>query len=352
MKIGSYEILDELSLTEHGAVSRASPTDEPETIFAIKRFGGVVEDPSEPRWELQTFLDRVRVQQALTFGGVGKGPHWAPIYEQGIDGDWAYYVTDYLPLSAQKLIDARVPIKSDDLYAIVTGVIAGLGELKAEKNRAHGNLKPSNVLIGFGNNIAQSPILIADPASNVLAAKTGEAADVRALAEMIHQLVMHRLPRQDEWPFEDYAAWDRLGSRGDRWRRLCCELFDPTTPPLTLAELARRLDALQPRAKPPLTKLFMTLAVPVMLIVIAVGALSILDRSARMQFRDAKRDWFGKFYESAADPARRHRWERDPDLKRLLAELPIDKLRQVDDQTDQLIRWNYYDYVAVADANR
>ena len=353
MKIGSYEILDELSLTEHGEVSRTSPTDEPETIFAIKRFGGVVEDPSEPRWELQTFLDRVRVQQALTFGGVGKGPHWAPIYEQGIDGDLAYYVTDYLPLSAKKLIDARVPIKSDDLYAIVTGVIAGLSELKAEKNRAHGNLKPSNVLIGFGNNIAQSPILIADPASNVLAAKSGEAGDIRALAEMIHQLAMHRLPREGEWPFEDYAAWDRLGSRGDRWRRLCCELFDPATPATQPGRTLPALEALRPRAKPPFQQTPRDIG--------GSGDAhgdrgrdDVDSRSARpaRNFATPSGNGSASFTNPPPIPPAAIRWEHDPDLKRLLAELPIEKLRQVDDQKDRLIRWNYYEYVAVADANR
>jgi formylglycine-generating enzyme required for sulfatase activity len=352
VKVGNYEILDDLKLTEHGAVSRACRRDDPEAIFAVKRFGGAVEDPSEPRWELQTFLDRVRVQQAFAGGADGDdAPHWAPIYEQGMDGDWAYYVTDYLPLSAQKLIDARVNINSNDLYAIACGVVDGLGELKAAKDRAHGNLKPSNVLIG-GTNLSQAAILLTDPASNVHAAKAGETSDVRALAEMIHQLVMHRLPREGEWPFEDFAAWDRLGGRGDRWRRICCELFDPTAPPLNLSDLKKRLDPLRPRRQLAFTKILVTLAIPVMMIAIAVGTLSMLDHSARVQFRDAKREWFGKFYESAADPARRRRWERDPDLKRILAELPIEKLRQVDSRTDPAIRWNYYDYVAVADANR
>jgi formylglycine-generating enzyme required for sulfatase activity len=351
VKIGNYEILDELTLTDHGAVSRAQREDDPGTFFTVKRFGGAVEDPSEPRWELQTFLDRVRVQSSLASGDGGDASHWARIYEQGMDGDWAYYVTDYLPLSAQKLIDARVPIKSDALYTIVLGVVLGLDELKAAKDRAHGNLKPANVLIG-GRDIAHAAILLTDPASNGQAAKSGEAADVRALGEMIHQLATHRLPRDGEWPFEEFEVWDRLGRRGDRWRRLCCELLDPSCPTPSLSDVERRLNSLRPGRQLPFTKILMAAAIPAMALAIAVGTLSFLDHSAREQYRDAKRDWFGKFYESAADPARRLRWEHDPDLNRLLAQLPIEKLRQIDCGGDSAIRWSYSDYVAVSDGDR
>ena len=136
--VGNYEILDELSLTRHGSVSRARRADGEPGDFAVKRFVVHVDDPSEPHWELQTFLDRARVQQTLAGGGARQ---WAPIHDLGIEVDSAWYVTDYHPLTIQKLIDARISLKPQNLYALVLGVLKGLSELKALRNRSHGRLE-------------------------------------------------------------------------------------------------------------------------------------------------------------------------------------------------------------------
>ena len=217
------------------------------------------------------------------------------------------YVTDYLPLTAQKLIEARVAMKSDALLAMVMGVLQGLSELKALRNRSHGNLKPQNILIA-GNNLTTATILLTDPATNGQAAKIGDAGDVRAVGELIHALVVYRLPPLDEWQVPASSRWGTLGARGEAWRRLCSDLLnlDPGAR-LKLPEIAQRLYALRSRRKLRLRKFFVTAAVLVALGAAGVATLSLLDRDARSQFCQSKRSWFGKFLDAAADPAHRKR---------------------------------------------
>ncbi|HET6249695.1 MAG TPA: SUMF1/EgtB/PvdO family nonheme iron enzyme [Tepidisphaeraceae bacterium] len=347
-KIGNYEILDELSVTQTGSVSRAERADGEPGTFAVKRFCVPVDDPSEPNWELQTFLDRARVQQTLAAGGA---KHWAAIHDLGIDVDTAWYVTDYLPLTAQKLVDAGVAIKSDAMIAIVFGVLQGLSELKALRNRVHGNLKPQNVLIA-GTNLGTATVQLTDPATNGQAAKVGDAGDIRAVGELIHALVVHCLPPLNEWEVPPSAPWTALGPKGPAWRKLCSDLLNPDPAlRLKLPAIAQRLGELRTRKKHGFRKFVAAAAVLAVLAGAGVGVLSMLDRDARAQYSQSKRIWFGKFLDAAADPAHRKRWDNDPDLKAVLDQLPVNDLRAIDGDDSRLIRWKYSDYTNVRNAN-
>src|SRR5690242_15742784 len=140
---GPYQIVEELSLTPHGSVARARKIGEEKPLYIVKRFNPPPEEPNEPHWEAATFLDRARAQQQLVAAGATR---WAPIRQVGVGESGPWLASDYLPLSAQKLIDGKIELKSAHLYSIVNGIVEGLIELHKARGRANGNLKPSNVV--------------------------------------------------------------------------------------------------------------------------------------------------------------------------------------------------------------
>src|SRR5207253_10298656 len=91
------------------------------------------------------FLTAVDVQKktAESTGSI----HWAPVYERGEAERRAYFVSDYYPRSAQRLIQSRVNLNARTLHRIACAVLSGLQELRKACGRGHGNLKPSNILI-------------------------------------------------------------------------------------------------------------------------------------------------------------------------------------------------------------
>src|SRR5207302_1669974 len=126
-------------------------------------------------------------------------------------------VIPYYPRTAQKLVNGKVKLSSAALGALVTGVLAGLEELKTACSRSHGNLKPSNVLLAPGE-LSPASVALTDPAPSRVAAQGGEAADLYALGELIYQLVTYRQFRGQAgrgWPIPADPEWKRLGpSRG------------------------------------------------------------------------------------------------------------------------------------------
>src|SRR3954465_16050560 len=101
-----YEILEELHRGPLGSVLRGRLPGEAED-FAIKVFDPAMMGLLEADSATQTFLDRVAMQKLLASRGAR---HWAPIHELNATDDGAFYVTDYYPLTAQKLIDEKTPL--------------------------------------------------------------------------------------------------------------------------------------------------------------------------------------------------------------------------------------------------
>ncbi|HWE98158.1 MAG TPA: SUMF1/EgtB/PvdO family nonheme iron enzyme [Tepidisphaeraceae bacterium] len=346
--VGKYEVLEAIHLAPSGSLSRARRADGGKGVYAVKRFSPPVDDPTEPRWEVQAFLDRARAQQHLVSGGAR---HWAAVHDLGVEGDGAWFVADYHPLSAQKLIDGCVDMKPEALRNIVSGIVQGLSELKALRNRAHGNLKPANVLFA-GRDLASARVLLTDLASNGQATRVGEAGDLYTLGEVIYALTFYRRPARGTWPLPFTAQWEQLGRHGEAWRQLCSDLLNPTPAARpNLIAIARRLQTLRPPRKRRVRRALALLAVPVILLGGAVAVLSYLDHSARKQFCQSRHEWFGQFAQAISDPARRRAWGADKDLKRVLDEVPLDAIRRIDCNRANPVQYSLKDYQAVRDAN-
>lgn len=371
---GNYEILQELHRGPLGAMLRARLPGEPGD-FAIKVFDPAMMGLLEADGATQTFLDRVAMQKLLASRGAR---HWAPIHELNSTEEGAFYVTDFYPLTADQLIADNVPLDARALWAVVSGVVKGLLELRSRRRRAHGNLKPTNVLIaGEVADLETAPILLTDPATEG-ATPEAQAEDMFALGSLIHGLVLHRpfrasprptddlaihesdvdsaaaSPTHGTWPLAASPQWQRLGRQGNAWRELCSSLLapDPKQRPDSLEAVVEVLRDLMPRRQLPLPnvslpslptlpafrrprlprlpvrKLLVAALVPLTLAVIAgVGALVLarMNDSARAELSAVNAQWFGPFEQSLRDPARRKLFAADPDLKTI-----VDELQQAD----------------------
>lgn len=176
------------------------------------------------------FLDSARLQQRLSDASAR---HWPAVHLVGSAPSGAYLVTTHYPLSAEDLIGSEGRVSSKVLYRIVAGVVGGLRELRAIAHRAHGNLKPSNVLLA--DQEARGAVVLSDPAPDSESPLTAD--DARALGELIYALVM-RQPVPKIWPIPLTKEWLGLGSRGRAWLRLCAALLHPN-PNRQLTRLTR-----------------------------------------------------------------------------------------------------------------
>src|SRR3954469_6066902 len=202
-----YEILEELYRGPLGSVLRGRLPGQARD-FAIKVFDPAMMGLLEADSATQTFLDRSALQKAMVERGAG---YWVRLHELLATPEGAYYVEDYFPLTGQKLAAARVRLGAKALHHVVTSVVKGLLELRMRHPRAHGNLKPSNVMIaGTAEALAEHPADVRVCLTDVATEGEGPEArsgDLRALGDLIHQLVLHR-------PFQNGPAAGGGGGGG------------------------------------------------------------------------------------------------------------------------------------------
>lgn len=321
---GKYLVVDVVSLTASGRVSTARSAQGGPAHFAVKQFTSAqAADPDEPHWDSQHFLDRARVQKSVVASG---GRYWLPIYDMGLSPDGAWVVYDYVPLSAQKLIDGQLTIRPAGLYNLVNSVVKGLVELQQVRRRAHGRLKPANVLI-CGEELADARVLLSDPAQS---AGEPESGDLYALGQLIHELVLHRTFTGKPWPLSDSDEWHQLGKNADRWRELCSALLAPAAAVRPdLVDVARMLRDLSIKKKR-LPRRY--LVAPAAAACVAVGVLALLAAqvsSARRGFARIKSEWIAPFAAAVSDPQRQLRFRQDPELKLALDELDNSRIARL-----------------------
>ncbi|MHC4742149.1 MAG: SUMF1/EgtB/PvdO family nonheme iron enzyme [Planctomycetota bacterium] len=243
----------------------------PEKEFAVK----ILQPPpflddEETKYQAEAFLDGAKVQEKVAAGGA---EHWAPVYEYGSTSDGSYYVTDLYACSAQQLIDGRVRLSAGGLFNIVTSAVHALLELQHALGRPHGNLKPDNVLISGRHDLSNAQVVLCDPvASQHLDPEVHWAADVRAIAELVYQLVMHSsAPMLDNRQIPPSEQWSGLGKSADEWRGFCSRLIDTALQRARkdLGELAEELAAMEPEVKSPVPRKWLVITGALTFVVVA-----------------------------------------------------------------------------------
>lgn len=327
---GRFEILEELQRTALGTVSTARVAgDVVGARFVVKVFDPARMGLLESDAAIGSFQDRAGAQKLLAERGA---QHWAPIHEVKPTADGAYYVADHYPLTAQKLLAGNVQPTAKGLHHLISGITAGLLELKVARNRAHGNLKPTNVLIAGKADQTDARVFLADPAGEG-GAPEDRTADLQAVGQLIHQLVLRRPFRgAASWPVPESAEWSRLGAQGDRWRGMTNWLLNPVPSagrPPDLDALAVALRGFAHRRSLPLPGRRLIGAAAVVAAVVIGGALffSRQNAEARQQLDQANAAWFANFSAAVARPAVRKSFQGDPGL-----EVVLDELRRAADE--------------------
>ncbi len=257
---GQYKVVDELSRGPFGRVVRAKSDADPRKRFAIKIENTVVhedfsdgfddsslaaEAPPQPSKDPlhRAFLEGAEVQRsAATFGS-----NWAAIHDVGECAEGVYYVTDFFRRSVRSLLTARTKVSASTLHQIACGVVSGLCDLRDACHRAHGNLKPSNILLDERSKLGRLRIKLTDPAGSATVLPT-EADDIQSLGALLYQLVTQREFRPSAWIDVDSEEWSRLGRQGRQWGEFCIELLspDPAVRP-SLDQTRIRLARLKPQ---------------------------------------------------------------------------------------------------------
>ncbi|KPK76838.1 MAG: hypothetical protein AMJ79_05260 [Phycisphaerae bacterium SM23_30] len=269
---GSYESVREFYREGFKSASTARAGGRTAEEFVVKQWQSVAAlfDPQQIQSAQEAFLDSARVQKQAA-----GGRFWAPIHQADKTDDGAYYVTDYYPRSLEQPIQGRVKLDARTLHAILSAVVQGLIELQTTCDRPHGNLKPTNVLLGEESIPAHLRVVLTDPLPTArLDVQQGKIDDFHALGELIHQLILHRsFQVLGGWPIAEGPEWRHLGKQSQLWLDLCNRLLNPNLDPgaLTLEDVARQLADLQP----PERNLARWGVIAGMVLLIAVGAVLI-----------------------------------------------------------------------------
>jgi hypothetical protein len=279
-------------------------------LFAIKVYSARQESAQTAAAEERATADRHRafldgVLQLKEVVTTGKNRRLTPIYDLGLSEAGAWYVTDFYPRGSLKAwISRRGGLDSATLKHVLHEVIAGCLALKQMRGSYHGNLKPANVfLTGKPHPLRRTRLVLGDPypaAPRILARldftnrattadllqPVAEVQDLRALGELLLQLVESRLVRGSldyHYPIAYSDSWQKLGKDAEYWRQMCNRLLDPELS-LDTANLLALEQELRPNvlvARQPAI-----LAGAVLICLLAVGGVLVAKRSP--EGREAK----------------------------------------------------------------
>jgi formylglycine-generating enzyme required for sulfatase activity len=314
---GRYEVVEQLHAGPAGSVSRAKLVDGRGAHFVVKVAQFDEADGESLRQHVEDFLDRARTQRQAA---AAADTHWARIYHSAKIPGGAFYVTDLFAGSLQARIDDPTPLDERELAHVVGSIVDGLRELRAVCGRAHGNLKPSNVLLS-SHHLPSAKLALADPAPKAAVSQVGEAGDLRALGEIMFALIERRRPVGDiDLSVPSTVAWRRLGPQGEGWRQLCADLLLPQQPGSEghLDELAGLVGKLSSLAQPGERKWPRRVAI-VVLAVLAVC--SVFSCRTQRELSRARSQWLDALAATIADPARVARYRADPSLRNVMSDV-------------------------------
>lgn len=261
---GSYETTREIASGHGAVVYSARKAGDAKDNYAVKVFAlEPFIDDQDARQELdqlvdqfnQTFTRSIEVQKRAA----QSSRNVAPILEVGRESRGGWYVTRLYPRSVQKILDGRIALSRDWFHHIIQSVTRGALDLKKICGRSHGEIQPSNILIGAAEKIRDADVVLSDPLPGETAeAARYEAADLQAIGKIIFQLVRRReiedASDHSILPLLPSAEWTSIfGKETDEWLSLCNRLLDPnlSLDTYNLETLAADLVRLQP--KPPVT---------------------------------------------------------------------------------------------------
>jgi len=226
---GQFEIRAPFAIGEC-SVSVAVHEGSDRYVVKALEIDDTIEDREVLRVRIDRFLERAGAMAQLSQSR--KASNWIEILDSGRSPAGAYYATRRYPNSLRKIISGRSSLNAQQMHHVIGGVFKGMCQIRDELGRAHGAVKPENVLLDQPGIVTKARVLLADPAPGD---RADEAEDVRALGRLVYELVFFaefRLP--GGYPVEDDKAWQRLGESSQGWRSLCNRVLDPDAQPTSL----------------------------------------------------------------------------------------------------------------------
>ena len=146
---------------------------------------------------------------------------WAPVVESGQEEDGsAFLLRRRYACSLRDLFDLRARLGSDALASVIEPVLRGLIALRdACDARAHGALKPENVLLETPTAGRRWRAVLTDPLPASLLDDESAARDLRRVGAFIERLATGRPGGRGI-----EGDWSRLGRASRAWRELSEEL--------------------------------------------------------------------------------------------------------------------------------
>ena len=321
-KYETFRVLSRGGLAVLYSGRRAGGSGKERYVVKVLETPEALKGPDQGAAAREAFLNAARAQQQAA----RRSGHWARVRQLGEEGDRAYYVSDRYTWSLQSLIQGEVKVDATALHRIALGIVRGLEAMQETCGRTHGALRTNNVLLR-GSNLARADVALADPAPPARAAARGLAGDLRALGELIYQLVLHQpVPERVGLAIPDSPAWERLGKRhGDLWRKLCNRLLvgKVAGAALTLEEVRQELAKLRTAYR--IKRMAVTAGVALAASLIACGAAwwflprgngprrddAVFDPEVWLGFCDAYYEWGRGLVADLEDNDRRRLWRKD-----------------------------------------
>ncbi len=239
-QFGQYLTIEQLHSGPFGTVYKARHA-KARGEFAVKHFNPdpVLASRDQIRQALLDFIERAQLQQRI---GAARGRCWSAVHEL-VTGEGGYCVFSFYPSSVRRVIQTRCEITGPELYSIINGILDALSELRQICNRAHGNLKPENVLLSRKRKGTEFAAALSDAAADwqLGSGTDAERRDLRSIGQIIHDLVVPD-PRSVHHAGPS-PRWESLGVAGEGWRSLCNDLIaeDADRMLANLEELKKRV---------------------------------------------------------------------------------------------------------------
>jgi hypothetical protein len=222
---GRFQAVEEIATTGPVTVytaRAAGEAGEPKFVVKAIRTANELADPEILAARAASFLRSAATLKALH---ASAPTLFAPVHDSGSTDEFAYFVTDFAPMTGHWLFDKRQPLSAAEVGKIVSAAAGAVSAARASKlTPALGSLRLTNILLS-SRDVMEAKVTLTDPADPRLLTDSSPGDDMRALGAMMFELIVHRSAPPSGTEIRTGAEWARLRGAGEPFRKLCEQLL-------------------------------------------------------------------------------------------------------------------------------